>query len=85
MRTGWTALMYAVNKGNVLIVESLVEVGVDVDVQAPDGPVHGGGAGTSEDRRVADEGECGFSHTRTKGENGGGHCQYQSKSYQLIH
>ena len=29
--------MYAVNKGNVLIVESLVEVGVDVDVQAPDG------------------------------------------------
>ena len=34
---GWTALMHAVDRGYVLIVEFLVEAGADVDIRAPDG------------------------------------------------
>ena len=34
---GWTALMYAVNKGYTLLVEPLLAAGADPDVRAPDG------------------------------------------------
>ena len=34
---GWTALMYAVNKGYTLLVEPLLGAGADPDVRAPDG------------------------------------------------
>ena len=34
---GWTALMYVVDKGYVLLVEPLVKAGADLDVRAPDG------------------------------------------------
>ena len=34
---GWTALMYTVNKGYLLLVSELLEAEADVDVRAPDG------------------------------------------------
>ena len=34
---GWTALMYVVDKGYVLLVEPLVQAQADLDVRAPDG------------------------------------------------
>lgn len=36
---GWTALMYAADKGYLLLVEELLAAQADVDIRAPNGAV----------------------------------------------